>query len=282
MRFEKIKSHAKVNLSLNVLGKRKSKLHNLETLVAFVDLHDQIFIKRINNKNHVVRFSGYFSNKVPKANTVSNLLNILDKKKKLKNHKYSILIKKNIPQKAGLGGGSMNAASLINYFEKKNKINLTLKERYNLCSKIGSDVILGIDQKNLIISYKKKTTKIKKNLKMFVLMVKPNFGCSTKVIFNRVRHYSKPQLSEIKSKNIDFNLMSNLKNDLEIISTKKYPRLQKLRDYFLNIDKNSYVRMTGSGSTIVGYFKSKKAALNAKKLLRKNYKNYWCNLSKTI
>ena len=176
----------------------------------------------------------------------------------------------------------MNAASLINYFEKKNKINLTLKERHNLCSKIGSDVILGIDQKNLIISYKKKIIKIKKNLKMFVLMVKPNFGCSTKVIFNRVRHYSKPQLSKINSKNIDFNLISKLKNDLEIISTKKYPRLQKLRDYFLNIDKNSYVRMSGSGSTIVGYFKSKKAALNAKKLLRKNYKNYWCNLSKTI
>ena len=282
MRFEKIKSHAKVNLSLNVLGKRKSKIHNLETLVAFVELHDQILIKRTNNKNHIVKFSGHFSNKVPKVNTISNLLNILDKKKKLKNHKYSILIKKNIPQKAGLGGGSMNAASLINYFEKKNKINLTLKERYNLCSKIGSDVILGIDQKNLIISYKKKTTKIKKNLKIFTLMVKPNFGCSTKSIFNRVRHYSKPQLSKIRSKNVDFNLMSKLKNDLEIISTKKYPRLQKLRDYFLNIDKNSYVRMTGSGSTIVGYFKSKKAALNAKKLLRKNYKNYWCNLSKTI
>ena len=282
MRFEKIKSHAKVNLSLNVLGKRKSKLHDLETLVAFVDLHDQILIKRTNNKNHIVKFSGRFSNKVPKINTVSNLLNILDKKKKLKNNKYSILIKKNIPQEAGLGGGSMNAASLINYFEKKNKINLTLKERYDLCSKIGSDVILGIDQKNLIISYKKKTTKIKKNLKIFTLMVKPNFGCSTKSIFNRVRHYSKPQLSKIRSKNIDFNLMSKLKNDLEIISTKKYPRLQKLRDYFLNIDKNSYVRMTGSGSTIVGYFKSKKAALNAKKLLRKNYKNYWCNLSKTI
>ncbi len=282
MRFEKIKSHAKVNLSLNVLGKRNSKIHNLETLVAFVDLHDQIFIKRTNNKNHIVKFLGDFSNKVPKINTISNLLNILDKKKKLKNNKYLILIKKNIPREAGLGGGSMNAASLINYFEKKNKINLTLKERYDLCSKIGSDVILGIDQKNLIISYKKKTTKIKKNLKMFTLMVKPNFGCSTKSIFNRVKHYSKPQLSKIRSKNIDFNLLSKLKNDLEIISTKKYPRLEKLRDYFLNIDKNSYVRMTGSGSTIVGYFKSKKAALNAKKLLRKNYKNYWCNLSKTI
>ena len=72
MKFEKIKSHAKVNLSLNVLGKRKSKLHDLETLVAFVDLHDQIFIKRTNNKNHIVKFSGDFSNKMPKINTVSN------------------------------------------------------------------------------------------------------------------------------------------------------------------------------------------------------------------
>ena len=87
MRFEKIKSHAKVNLSLNVIGKQKSKLHNLETLVAFVDLHDQILIKRIKDKNHEVKFSGHFSNKVPKENTISNLLKILDKKKRIKNIK---------------------------------------------------------------------------------------------------------------------------------------------------------------------------------------------------
>jgi len=52
MKFEKIKSHAKINLSLNVLGKKKSKLHNLETLVGFLDLHDDIYIKKTNKKNH--------------------------------------------------------------------------------------------------------------------------------------------------------------------------------------------------------------------------------------
>ena len=276
-----LKSHAKINLALNVTGKNKS-LHKIESIISFIDLYDVISIKKKRGEKHNISFQGKFAKGIGKKNTVQKLFQILDREKLLINQKFKVSITKNIPQEAGLGGGSMNAASLINYFEKKNKINLTLKERYDLCSKIGSDVILGIDQKNLIISYKKKTTKIKKNLKIFTLMVKPNFGCSTKSIFNRVRHYSKPQLSKIRSKNIDFNLMSKLKNDLEIISTKKYPRLQKLRDYFLNIDKNSYVRMSGSGSTIVGYFKSKKAALNAKKLLRKNYKNYWCNLSKTI
>tara|TARA_Y100001936_G_C16081961_1_gene678539 strand:- start:75 stop:923 length:849 start_codon:yes stop_codon:yes gene_type:complete len=282
MRFEKIKSHAKINLSLKVLGKTKNNLHSLETLVGFVDLHDQIFIKTINNKDHIIKFSGKFSNKIPKKNTISKLLKILDIKKKLKNQKYKIIIKKNIPQKSGLGGGSMNAASLLNYFIKKNKINLKMKEKYNLCADIGSDVILGIDQKNLIISYKNKIKKIKKKLKIFILLIKPNFGCSTKNIFSQVRNYSKPQLSKIKGKNIDFNVLSKMNNDLETISLKKYPRLLKLKDFFLNIDKNSHVKMTGSGSTIVGYFKSKKAALNAMKLLKKNYKNYWCNLSKTI
>jgi 4-diphosphocytidyl-2-C-methyl-D-erythritol kinase len=282
MKFEKIKSHAKINLSLNILGKKKSKLHNLETLVGFLDLHDEIFIRKINVKNHIIRFTGNFSNKIPKKNTISNLLKILDEMKKLKNQKYLISIKKNIPKEAGLGGGSMNASSLINYLVKRNKVKLTIKEIQNLCSKIGSDVILGIDQKNLVLAYKNKIKKIKKNLKISTLLIKPNFGCSTKKIYSKVRAYSKPQFSKIKSKDINFNSLSKMKNDLEPISLKMYPRLAKLKEFFLNIDKNSYVRMTGSGSTIVGYFMSKKAALNAKKLLKKKYKNYWCNLSKTI
>ena len=282
MKFEKIKSHAKINLSLNVLGKKKSKLHNLETLISFLDLHDDIYIKKTNKKNHIIKFTGNFSNKIPKKNTISNLLKILDEAKKLKNQKYLISIKKNIPQEAGLGGGSMNAASLINYLIKKNIISLTMKEKQNLCSKIGSDVILGIDQKNLVLAYKNKIKKIKKSLKIFTLLIKPNFGCSTKNIYAQVRNYSKPQFFKIKSKNINFNTLSKMKNDLEVISFKLYPRLRKLSQFFLNLDQNSYVRMTGSGSTIVGYFMSKKAALNAKKLLKKKYKNYWCNLSKTI
>ena len=87
MKFEKIKSHAKINLSLNVLGKKKSKLHNLETLVGFLDLHDDIYIKKTNKKNHIIKFTGNFSNKIPKKNTISNLLKILDEAKKLKNQK---------------------------------------------------------------------------------------------------------------------------------------------------------------------------------------------------
>ena len=47
----KIKSHAKINLSLGVLGKLKSKLHKIESVISFIDLHDEIFIQEIKKNN---------------------------------------------------------------------------------------------------------------------------------------------------------------------------------------------------------------------------------------
>ena len=125
MREDTIKSYAKINLSLGVLGKIKKNFHRIESLVSFIDLNDQIKIRKINQANHKIIFSGKFSKKISKKNTVRMLLNILDKKKIINNQKYIIKIKKNIPSKAGLGGGSMNASALLDYFlKKKNNKNI--------------------------------------------------------------------------------------------------------------------------------------------------------------
>ena len=113
-----IRSYAKINLALNVI-KKISNFHKIESIVSFISLHDEILIKKIKSKNHIISFTGKFSKNIGKINTVSNLLNILDNKKLLKNNKFKIKIKKNIPVQAGLGGGSMNAASILNYLIKK-------------------------------------------------------------------------------------------------------------------------------------------------------------------
>ena len=57
----KIKSYAKINLALNVTGKL-TKLHKIESIVAFVDLHDLITLKQAKNSKHIIRFTGKFSN----------------------------------------------------------------------------------------------------------------------------------------------------------------------------------------------------------------------------
>ena len=282
MRFHKIKSHAKINLSLNVLGRLKSKKHKIESLISFLYLNDEILIKKINSKKHKVVFLGKFSKKISKNNTITNLLNILDNKKKLRNQKYLIKVKKNIPQKSGLGGGSINAASILKYFLKKQKLKLNSKEILQISSKIGSDVILGMYQKNSIIYKNTKFNITKKNFNLFTLLVKPSFGCSTKEIYKDVKNFSKSNLKKIKISNLNNKFVSKLNNDLEKPVFKKYSSLKKLKIFMEKIEDVLFVRMTGSGSTMIGYFNSKKAALNAEKILKKKYKNYWCNLSKTI
>ena len=62
----KIKSYAKINLALNIIGK-KSSLHRIETLVSFISLHDEIFIKKIKSNNHKVSFVGKFSKNITKV-----------------------------------------------------------------------------------------------------------------------------------------------------------------------------------------------------------------------
>ena len=118
MSYSKIKSYAKLNLALNIVGKKNS-LHKIESIITFVNLYDEILIKKINLKKHIISFSGKFSKNIGKNNTIFKLLRILEKKKLLNNQKFKIKVNKRIPNKAGLGGGSMNAASVFKVFNKK-------------------------------------------------------------------------------------------------------------------------------------------------------------------
>lgn len=282
MSISKINSYAKINLSLGVLGKLKNKLHRIESLVSFIDLHDEISIQQINKKKHKVFFYGRFSKNIPNKNTISKLLELLDRQNFLKNKKYLIKIKKNIPLKSGMGGGSMNASSVLRYFINKNKLLLNTSQISQMANKIGSDVMLGIEKKNLILQGNKKLFRSNKKIGLYTIIIKPNFGYSTEKIYKNIKSFSKPALNKNKNKLFSVSNIISLKNDLEKVAFKKYPFLANIKQNMLNLPKVKFVRMTGSGSSLLAYFNSKKASLNAAKLLKKKYKNYWCILSKTI
>ena len=95
MKFLKIKSYAKVNLSLNIVGKLRSKKHKIESLITFVNLYDLIYLRPIRLNRHKVYFRGKFAKGINNKNTISTLLQILDKKKLLNNQKFEIKVKKN-------------------------------------------------------------------------------------------------------------------------------------------------------------------------------------------
>ena len=276
-----IKSYAKINLALNVTGKNSS-LHRIETLVSFVSLHDEIFVKKIKSNDHKISFEGKFSKNINKNNSISKLLNVLEKKKILKSKKFKIKINKKIPNKAGLGGGSMNAASLLKYFLKKKLIKISKKEIISISKFIGSDVILGLDSTHSILNSKNQIKRFKNYKKFYTLIVKPNFGCSTKKIYSKVRKFSKPKFNNPNIRMFDFEYLKNTDNSLEPIAFSQYPKLRKIKLFLENLSTPILVRMTGSGSAIIAYFQSKEKCDKAKNQFSKKFKNYWCISSKTI
>lgn len=281
MRNGIIKSYAKINLALNVVGKL-SKFHKIESIVGFVSLYDVIFIKKIDAKKHEILFSGEFAKKINKKNTISKLLDILETKKLLYNQKFQIKIKKYIPLEAGLGGGSMNAANILKYFVKKKIIKPSKKQIISICKSIGSDVILGLNSTYCVLSSNSKVRQFKNCRKLYTLIIKPNFGCSTKFMYSMVKRYDNPKLNNPSKKMLKFNYLKTLNNSLEIVVFSKFPELRKIKSFLERCSNLGFVRMTGSGSSLVAYFKSKKTCDYVKKKFKKKYKNYWFKVAKTI
>ena len=281
MNIHKIKSFAKINLALHVTGKL-SKLHKIESIIKFIKLHDLIKVKEINNKNHKISFSGNFSKNISRNNTVNKLFNILDSQKLLKKKKFQIRIKKNIPQESGLGGGSMNAANILNFLLKKKFIKLNQKKILKISNLIGSDVILGINSNDTILSSKNIIKNFSKNLKFHTLLVKPNFGCSTKKVYLGVKKFTKARFNIPKKNMFSLRFLLKQENALEKIAFFKYPELKTIKSFLESLNKPLFVRMTGSGSVLVAYYQKKQDCELAKVQFKRKFKNYWCITSKPI
>ncbi len=280
MSYTFIKSNAKINIHLGVLNRMQNHMHEIETIAFLINLHDKIYIKEFYGKTHKIKFYGKFSKGISNQNTVSKLFKLLDDLNLLNNKKFIIKIEKNIPLKSGMGGGSMNAASLLNYFIKKFKLKINTNTIHDICNKIGSDVILGLKKNKISIISNNQISYRNNKIKYNLLIVKPNYGCNTRRIYNEVKNFSLPLIKNKKKVNI-YNF-KNFKNDLETSVFRVYPNLLKLKKNISNFPNISLVRMTGSGSALIAYYNKRKDAQHGLNLIKKNYKKCWCILSKAI
>ena len=114
------------------------------------------------------------------------------------------------------------------------------------------------------------------------MLVKPSFGCSTKKIYSKVKKFYKPEFNTKIDNLMRSDFLREKKNDLEPIAIESYPKLKILKDFLDKLPDTEFVRMTGSGSTIIAYFNSLKKCKEASKKVSKQFRNYWCKTSKTI
>ena len=233
MKNFKIKSFCKINLYLRVIKKLNNGYHNMISLITFCDLYDVITISKIRNPKDKISFSGQFKKNISKkSNTVTKILNLLRKNKLLKNQAFKINVRKNIPHGSGLGGGSSNAADLLNYFNSKMRLRLSKNKIQKLASKIGFDVPINFERRNTFLTGKKdEILRLNQKFRLNLLIVYPNLICSTKKIYEKNREMSrlKPQsFFYIKNNKKLINFLENENNDLEKTVIKIYQKVKKI------------------------------------------------------
>ena len=287
MKKYQIKSFCKINLSLRVLKKLKTGYHRISSLITFCNLHDLISINIIKKKEDKIIFSGKFKKGINiKKNTLTNLLFIMRKKKLLKKNFFKINIKKNIPHGSGLGGGSANAANLLNFLNIKMNLRLSNKIINKIANQIGFDVEPLLKKQNTFFTgNKRELIRIQNSFNLNMLVVYPNIVCSTKKIYQKNRSFT---FSKVKtnfntsSKKKLIKFLKNETNDLENAVIKTYPIVGKIINLIKSQKGCYFSRVTGSGSACIGIFNNMKTANNAKDLIKQKFPNFWIATSKTI
>lgn len=278
-----MKSFAKLNLYLHVVGKQ-GRYHKIESLVVFLpDLYDEIQIKK-SNRNKVV-FAGRWKDGILlENNTVQCALNLINK---VIPDQFIITVVKNIPQGSGLGGGSGNAACVLQYLIKKYHLNAS--EIANKAVKIGADVpAFMFGRASYISGIGKIVTPLSVSLpKMSVIIVYPNHHISSAEVYrmegfkgaiSSVAGPLNPLFALSLNKIIEF--LHHTQNDLYPNSLKLFPKLQPLLSALQNAQGCLLARMTGSGSACFGIFTDIKMAKAGLASLQKKFPSYSIYISR--
>ena len=287
MKNFKIKSYCKINLFLKVLKKLNNGYHNIVSLITFCKLHDVISISKINDSRDKISFSGRFRRGINnKSNTITRLLSLLRKNRFLLNQTFKINIEKNIPHGSGLGGGSSNAADLLNYLNLKMKLKINKNKINKIARQIGFDVPISLEKKNtFLVGKKDKMLRFNRKFKLNLLIIYPNVICSTKKIYqrNKTKNTQKaPYIFNIKNNKKLISFLVNESNDLEKTVITLYPKIGEIIDNIQSQNGCYFSRITGSGSACIGAFSNMSNAIYAQKLIKLKYPKYWSVVSKTI
>ncbi len=244
---------AKINLSLDVIKKRDDGYHELKMIMQTVSLFDEIDIEkddRISLTSNKINIPLDSSNLVWKASELFfNYTGI--------NGGCKIHLTKNIPDGAGLGGGSSDAGQTLLALNEIYNTNLTERELCDLAVKIGADVPFFILKGTCIAEgIGEKLTKIENNTNHYILIYKPEFSISTKWAYENLNLENKPVynidniVKKIKDKNYNF---TDIFNYLEDVSITAYPEIKSIKNKMKNLGATASL-MSGSGSSVFGIF----------------------------
>ncbi|MBQ1793112.1 MAG: 4-(cytidine 5'-diphospho)-2-C-methyl-D-erythritol kinase [Peptostreptococcaceae bacterium] len=271
-----LKSRAKINLSIDVIGKREDGYHIVEMIMQTIDLYDDIKLKELEEDNITIKSECSY---IPlnEDNIVYKAAKLIKEKMDIKKG-IEIFIKKNIPVAAGMAGGSSNAAAVLVGLNELWKLGLSKDELRDLGLKLGADVPFCIEGGTALAEgIGEKLTYIKGiNKDVNILVCKPDIFVSTKEVYQSLdikniekRPDNKLLIEKLKNDDI-VSVSNNMVNVLEEVTSKKYSDIKVIENI---IAKNGAMgtMMSGSGPTVFGFFDNEEKAKRARVELLENY-----------
>src|SRR2546429_4007597 len=268
-----VRSYAKINLTLDVLGRRSDGYHELITIMQTVDLYDTICVTA--NENTSVRMICTRPELSNDDNLAARAAQAIRQQLSL-TQGLDIELHKRIPVAAGLGGGSSNATAVLLALQHWWQLPLSTADLQKIAATLGSDVPFfltgglalceGRGEHITPLAYRLPPSM------RWIILVKPAISVSTAVVFRNLtaRDYSdgtasRSVLAALAEGRTQLPL-ENLHNSLEHSVLEQYPQVAQAREDMLHAGV-PYVRLSGSGPTLFSTFSNLSQAVQVQQQL---------------
>ncbi len=261
-----LRAYAKINIGLRIVAKRSDGFHNIETVFHQIDLYDELAFEQAKDitlttsSSHIPRDSRNLC--VRAAETLREHIRC--------DTGVAINLAKQIPVGAGLGGGSSDAAAVLIALNRLWNAGLQQKELASLAAKLGSDIpffiqggtALGTSRGDVLEYFDLK-------LPYWILTVTPSIHVSTAWAYSNVRPHESKKIDNLRSaveKGVTepAKMSDTVTNDFEDSVFQSFPEIERIKDR-LEASGALFAQMSGSGSSVFGFFSDEEAARKAMK-----------------
>jgi 4-diphosphocytidyl-2-C-methyl-D-erythritol kinase len=269
----KTKAYGKVNLCLDVVEKRPDGYHELDSVMVPIEAYDEIEFTLAEEMS----FSCVPDIRIRPEN--NSILKTFEKMRSIYGftENYHIHLNKRIPSQAGLGGGSSDAAAVINWIDQHYQLNMSDQEKIDIGVKIGADVPFCLFQRPARVNgIGEKLRFFDVGLDLWIVLVQPHRGVSTRQAFGTLNFdtLQHPDTSSVENALTNDNyplFLVSIGNSLEANAIRMVPDIAALKQRLLRLGCDKAM-MTGSGSVVMGFTKYEEVADRAVSNLKHQYR----------
>ncbi len=271
------KAYAKINIALDVIRKRDDGYHDMKMVMQTLDIFDIIKIRKTATNEILISSEIEITENIENNLVHRACVAVLSEAELLGKVGLEVYIEKNIPMGAGMAGGSADCATTIIALNELLDLNFTLDKMIEIGKRLGSDVpYCLVGGTKLVEGVGDIITNLSNHPEAVVLVAKPMFSVSTKEIFEALKIEDikkRPNFEQILKAINEGNtkeIANNFCNVFEEVTIPKYKEIGEIKN---TISNNGAINslMTGTGSTVFGYFENIDTAKAAAKKIENSF-----------